>query len=116
MFAGVVDSEDIPLNLSRELLQESVLIRYSTTNLFFKCHLSYSQFVFVFYSFDLNVCVSSRKLRDVLQQRVIRFLLDQSKKDPEKYSKFFEDYGLFIREGIVTTQEQDVKVTSLIKM
>lgn len=61
------------------------------------------------------MCVSSRKLRDVLQQRVIRFLLDQSKKDPEKYSKFFEDYGLFIREGIVTTQEQDVKVTSLIK-
>ncbi|XP_003450104.1 heat shock protein 75 kDa, mitochondrial [Oreochromis niloticus] len=73
---GVVDSEDIPLNLSRELLQESALIR---------------------------------KLRDVLQQRVIRFLLDQSKKEPEKYSKFFEDYGLFMREGIVTTQEQDVK-------
>lgn len=73
---GVVDSEDIPLNLSRELLQESALIR---------------------------------KLRDVLQQRVIRFLLDQSKKDPEKYNKFFEDYGLFMREGIVTTQEQDIK-------
>ncbi|KAM8843960.1 heat shock protein 75 kDa, mitochondrial [Spinachia spinachia] len=73
---GVVDSEDIPLNLSRELLQESALIR---------------------------------KLRDVLQQRVIRFLLDQSKKEPEKYNTFFEDYGLFMREGIVTTQEQDVK-------
>ncbi|XP_044037066.1 heat shock protein 75 kDa, mitochondrial [Siniperca chuatsi] len=73
---GVVDSEDIPLNLSRELLQESALIR---------------------------------KLRNVLQQRVIRFLLDQSKKEPEKYNKFFEDYGLFMREGIVTTQEQDVK-------
>ncbi|CAJ0957469.1 unnamed protein product [Ranitomeya imitator] len=73
---GVVDSEDIPLNLSRELLQESSLIR---------------------------------KLRDVLQRRLIRFFLDQSKKDAEKYKKFFEDYGLFIREGIVTTQEQDVK-------
>lgn len=47
---------------------------------------------------------------------MIRFLLDQSKKDPEKYSKFFEDYGLFIREGIVTTQEQDVKVASLTEM
>ena len=36
--------------------------------------------------------------------------MDQSKKEPEKYAKFFEDYGLFIREGIVTTQEQDVRV------
>uniref|UniRef100_A0AAZ3NNQ2 Heat shock protein 75 kDa, mitochondrial n=1 Tax=Oncorhynchus tshawytscha TaxID=74940 RepID=A0AAZ3NNQ2_ONCTS len=49
------------------------------------------------------------KLRDVLQQRIIKFLMDQSKKEPEKYAKFFEDYGLFIREGIVTTQEQDVR-------
>ncbi|KAI6076717.1 Heat shock protein 75 kDa, mitochondrial [Aix galericulata] len=73
---GVVDSEDIPLNLSRELLQESALIR---------------------------------KLRDVLQKRLIKFFIDQSKKDPEKYAKFFEDYGVFMREGIVTIAEQDVK-------
>ncbi|NWX19207.1 TRAP1 protein, partial [Aegotheles bennettii] len=73
---GVVDSEDIPLNLSRELLQESALIR---------------------------------KLRDVLQKRLIKFFTDQSKKDPEKYAKFFEEYGVFMREGIVTIAEQDVK-------
>ncbi|MEE6518295.1 hypothetical protein FKM82_029214, partial [Ascaphus truei] len=73
---GVVDSEDIPLNLSRELLQESALIR---------------------------------KLRDVLQKRLVKFFIDQSKKDPEKYSKFYEDYGMFMREGIVTTGEQEVK-------
>uniref|UniRef100_A0A8C1HFD3 TNF receptor-associated protein 1 n=1 Tax=Cyprinus carpio carpio TaxID=630221 RepID=A0A8C1HFD3_CYPCA len=75
-FAVVVESGDIPLNLSRELLQESALIM---------------------------------KLRDVLQQWVIRFLLDQSKKDPEKYARFFDDYGLFLREGIVTKAEQSVK-------
>ncbi|KAG8506458.1 Heat shock protein 75 kDa, mitochondrial [Galemys pyrenaicus] len=74
---GVVDSEDMPLNLSRELLQESALVR---------------------------------KLRDILQQRLIKFFIDQSKKDPEKYAKFFDDYGLFMREGIVTTAEQAVKV------
>ncbi|CAI5791741.1 shock 75 kDa, mitochondrial [Podarcis lilfordi] len=73
---GVVDSEDLPLNLSRELLQESALVR---------------------------------KLRGVLQQRLIKFFIEQSKKDPEKYAKFFEDYGLFMREGIVTIAEQDVK-------
>uniref|UniRef100_A0A4X1VTK1 Heat shock protein 75 kDa, mitochondrial n=1 Tax=Sus scrofa TaxID=9823 RepID=A0A4X1VTK1_PIG len=76
---GVVDSEDIPLNLSRELLQESALIR---------------------------------KLQGVLQQRLIKFFSDQSKKDVEKYARFFEDYGLFMREGIVTTTEQEVKVGS----
>lgn len=73
---GVVDSEDIPLNLSRELLQESALIR---------------------------------KLREVLQQRVIKFLLEQGKKDPEKFLKFYDDYGLFVREGIVTATDQNVK-------
>lgn len=57
-----------------------------------------------------NKVFSFRKLRDVLQQRVIRFLLDQSKKDAEKYARFFDDYGLFMREGIVTTAEQSVKV------
>ncbi|ESP03655.1 hypothetical protein LOTGIDRAFT_237567 [Lottia gigantea] len=71
---GVVDSEDIPLNLSRELLQDSALIR---------------------------------KLRIVLTNRVIKFFIDQAKKDNEKFMKFYEDYGLFLREGIVTTHEQD---------
>lgn len=63
---GVVDSEDIPLNLSRELLQDSALIR---------------------------------RLRTVIQNRMIRFLFDKSRKDPESYAKFFADYGIFIKEG-----------------
>ncbi|KAK7076997.1 TNF receptor-associated protein 1, mitochondrial [Halocaridina rubra] len=70
---GVVDSEDIPLNLSRELLQDSALIR---------------------------------KLRTVIQNRAIRFLYDKSRKEAESYSKFFGDYGIFIKEGILSSQEQ----------
>nr|XP_022908396.1 heat shock protein 75 kDa, mitochondrial [Onthophagus taurus] len=73
---GVVDSEDIPLNLSRELLQNSPLIR---------------------------------KLTTVLKTRVLRFLLDQSKKKPEEYEKFYADYGLFLKEGIIVNHDQQEK-------
>jgi TNF receptor-associated protein 1 len=77
---GVVDSEDIPLNLSRELLQNSALIR---------------------------------KLRDVLSSKVVKFLQDQLKKKPEEYEKFYNDYGLFIKEGIITNPIQSEKVRSI---
>ncbi|XP_046394482.1 heat shock protein 75 kDa, mitochondrial [Ischnura elegans] len=70
---GVVDSEDIPLNLSRELLQNSALIR---------------------------------KLKTVLTNRILRFLHDKSQKEVDSYEKFLKDYGLFLKEGIVTSQEQ----------
>ncbi|CAH1163283.1 unnamed protein product [Phaedon cochleariae] len=73
---GVVDSEDIPLNLSRELLQNSTLIK---------------------------------KLGDVLTARVLKFLQDQLKKDVDNYKKFYEDYGLFIKEGIITNHIQSQK-------
>uniref|UniRef100_A0A3Q1MT00 TNF receptor associated protein 1 n=1 Tax=Bos taurus TaxID=9913 RepID=A0A3Q1MT00_BOVIN len=57
----------------------------------------------------INAFLFCRKLQGVLQQRLIKFFTDQSKKDAEKYARFFEDYGLFVREGIVTTAEQEVK-------
>ncbi|XP_013119443.1 heat shock protein 75 kDa, mitochondrial [Stomoxys calcitrans] len=73
---GVVDSEDIPLNLSRELLQNSALIR---------------------------------KLCTVLTSRILRFLIDKSKKEPAEYEAFYKDYGLFLKEGIVTSHDQNEK-------
>ncbi|XP_076816034.1 heat shock protein 75 kDa, mitochondrial-like isoform X2 [Clavelina lepadiformis] len=73
---GVVDSEDIPLNLSRELLQNSALIR---------------------------------KLRETITSRMIRFFLEQSRKDPEKYLKFHENYKMFITEGVLAEETQDKK-------
>lgn len=69
---GVVDSEDIPLNLSRELLQNSALIR---------------------------------KLRTVLTNRLLRYLQERSTKEPEEFAKFYTDYGLFLKEGIITSEE-----------
>lgn len=73
---GVVDSEDIPLNLSRELLQNSSLIR---------------------------------KLSSVISSRVIRFLQERAKKQPDEYEAFYRDYGLFLKEGIVTSSDTSEK-------
>lgn len=73
---GVVDSEDIPLNLSRELLQDSALIK---------------------------------KLSDVLAARIVKFLLEQQKKDRVKYENFFKDCGIFFREGIVNADSEEQK-------
>lgn len=74
---GVVDSEDIPLNLSRELLQNSSLIR---------------------------------KLRNVLTNRILRYLHDRSTKEPEQFEQFYREYGLFLKEGIVTSDSHSEKV------
>ncbi|XP_075972791.1 TNF receptor associated protein 1 [Anticarsia gemmatalis] len=68
---GVVDSEDIPLNLSRELLQNSALIV---------------------------------KLKSVLTNRFIKFMVDMSQKDVAGYEAFYKDYSIFLKEGIVTSQ------------
>lgn len=73
---GVVDSEDIPLNLSRELLQNNSLIR---------------------------------KLSSVISSRVIRFLQERAKKQPAEYEAFYRDYGLFLKEGIVTSTDSAEK-------
>jgi HSP90 family molecular chaperone len=69
---GVVDCEDLPLNISRENYQDSNLVS---------------------------------KLRNVVTRRVIRHLDDESKRDPEKYAKWYEDFGNFIREGIPVDNE-----------
>ena len=52
---------------------------------------------------------SSRKIRLLLTQRIIRFLQDQAKKDKPKYQEFYEDYKLFFKEGIIRTPDQGEK-------
>ena len=66
---GVVDSEELPLNISRETMQDSALMA---------------------------------KLRKVITGRFIKYLNDQAKKEPEKYKEFWQNFGMFIREGAAT--------------
>jgi len=73
---GVVDCEDIPLNISRETMQDSALMA---------------------------------KLQSVLTNRVIKFLADKAKSDPEEYDKFFTEFGMAIKEGVCTERSNDHK-------
>ena len=66
---GVVDSEDLPLNISRETMQDSALMQ---------------------------------KLNKVLTGRLIKHLEEQAEKDAEGYEKFFEQFGRFLKEGVIT--------------
>ena len=63
--------------------------------------------------FNKSIIYLYRKLRTVLTARLLKFFQDQSKKDTAKYMKFYEDYGLFFREGIVITPEQEQRVIKL---
>jgi len=66
---GVVDSEDLPLNISRETMQDTSLMQ---------------------------------KLNKVLTGRFLKFLDEQSQKEPDTYDKFYTEYQRFLKEGVVT--------------
>lgn len=44
-----------------------------------------------------------------MTSRVLRFLLDKANKQPSEYEAFYKDYGLFLKEGIVTSHDQTEK-------
>jgi len=104
---GVVDSEDIPLNLSRELLQDGPLIRSVQYSFNFVCN-HVTRFFCKFYFITLFLL--NRKLKQVVTSKLIQFLYQRAQKEPEEYAKFFQDYGLFLKEGIVLEPEQTQKV------
>lgn len=64
---GVVDSEDLPLNISRETVQATRLMEKMKSNL-------------------------TRKVMDELERL--------AKEEPETYARFWEQFGIFIKEGI----------------
>ena len=64
---GVIDCEDVPLNISRETLQDSALVK---------------------------------KLGEIISKRVIKWLTEKAKKEPEKYNAWYAKLGVFLKEGV----------------
>ena len=69
---GVVDSEDLPLNISRQALQDNALVA---------------------------------KIRKVITYRFLKFLAEEAKKDEESYLKFWETFGIYLKEGVASDFE-----------
>jgi TNF receptor-associated protein 1 len=79
---GVVDSADLPLNISRETMQDSALVQ---------------------------------KLNKVITGRFLRMLDDEARKNPEAYAEFYQQFGLFLKEGITTDPTHKDKLAKLIR-
>ncbi|MCA9649239.1 MAG: molecular chaperone HtpG [Myxococcales bacterium] len=79
---GVVDSEDLPLNVSRETLQEHK---------------------------------SLAAIRRQLTRKVLKLLTDLADEDAEKYAKVWEEFGVFLKEGLHTDNAHREQLTSLLR-
>jgi len=70
---GVIDSEDLPLNLSREILQDDP---------------------------------RARVIKRGTIRKIFTFLKKWRGEEPEKYEKFWESFGVILKEGIINDNEQ----------
>lgn len=57
---------------------------------------------------------TSRKLNQLLTSRIIKFLHEKSIKELDEYMKFYQDYGVFIKEGVVTNDDPKERVSFLL--
>jgi len=79
---GVVDSDDIKLNISRETLQDDAVFR---------------------------------KLGSFLTKRIFRFLGEEAEKDSVRYSEFWDLFGAFLKEGVVSDFENRRELAKLLR-
>ena len=45
------------------------------------------------------------KLKNVITRRTLKLIDDESKKDPEKYNKWYNDFQNFLKEGLSSDHE-----------
>jgi molecular chaperone HtpG len=79
---GVVDTEDLPLNVSREWIQSSPVIT---------------------------------KIKNTLVSKILSFLEDWTKTEPEKYRKFYKNFGPLFKTGVNTDFTNRDKLIDLLR-
>ena len=56
------------------------------------------------------VLCNCSKLRTMVTNRALRFLQECAQKKPDDFRAFYRDYGIFLKEGIISEAEQVQKV------
>ncbi|KKK43312.1 hypothetical protein LCGC14_0481950 [marine sediment metagenome] len=79
---GVVESDEIPLNVARETIQTNRKIR---------------------------------KMSDLLIKRFLRELKGNAELHPDKYKKFWTEYGNFIKEGLIQDRIREKRLKELLR-
>jgi len=79
---GVVDTEDLPLNVSREWIQSSPVIT---------------------------------KIKNTLVTKILGFLEDWTKTEPEKYRKFYQNFGPLFKTGVNSDFTNRDKIIDLLR-
>lgn len=79
---GVVDTEDLPLNVSREVTQSSPVMA---------------------------------KIKKTITSKMLGFLKDLAKKEPEKFEKFNSNFGPLFKTGVNTDYDNRDKIIELMR-
>ncbi len=79
---GVADSEDLPLNVSRETVQSSGLMP---------------------------------KLKKVLTNQIIKELENLAKNNTEKYHRFWQEFGVYLKQGVAATPADADSINPLLR-
>lgn len=79
---GLVDSEDLPLNISRETLQDNAILR---------------------------------KIRGTLTRSILDRLARLADEQPETFATFHEQFGVILKEGILTDPEHRSRIASVLR-
>ena len=79
---GVVDSEDLPLNVARETVQSTQV---------------------------------PAKIKKTLTARLTKELGEMAEKDAEKYKSFWQEFGVFLKEGIATDYAARAELLPLLR-
>lgn len=80
---GVVDSEDVPLSVSREHLQDQRIIQ---------------------------------RISSVITKRVLKEFKDLLRRDSKAYDKFYDEFGIFLKEGIHTDVRYKDELSGLLRV